>query len=351
MVPAALLCFLTHFLNEVVCFFALTRVIGDSRLLLLVAFIYDSLAFLPQGLIGMLSDRFPRFRIGALGGLLLAAGFLPLAFGTAGTFPALIVLSLGNACVHVHGAETTLRVSGGKMTPPAVFVGAGSFGLISGKLLGASACSPWPVFLLALLLIPLTLWADRARFASPAAEGPLSGFRYHDESKGPGFVLLAAVLIVAIRSYMSYGIPTGWNQTVAENVLLFCFLGLGKALGGVAIDRLGIRPTAILSIALSLPFLLAGDRLMAVSLIGLLLFSMTMPVTLAILVSLLPEEPGLAFGLTTAALFLGTLPGFFFRISDPLANALLFSAFTVLSLALCLPALPKKKASGTRSET
>ena len=54
---------------------------------------------------------------------------------------------------------------------------------------------------------------------------------------------------------------------------------------------------------------------MFISLIGVMFFSMTMSITLAILVSKLKKMPGVAFGLTTIGLFLGTLPVFFIRIS------------------------------------
>ena len=46
---------------------------------------------------------------------------------------------------------------------------------------------------------------------------------------------------------------------------------------------------------------------MIVSLIGVAMFSMTMSITLAILVSVLKKKPGLAFGLTTIGLWLITM--------------------------------------------
>ena len=81
----------------------------------------------------------------------------------------------------------------------------------------------------------------------------------------------------------------------------------------------------------ALPFLLFGDGVMAVSLIGVMLFSMTMAVTLALIVSRIPDRCGVAFGFTTLGLFVGTLPVFFFRISSLAVNCVVI---TVLS-AVC----------------
>ena len=67
------------------------------------------------------------------------------------------------------------------------------------------------------------------------------------------------------------------------------------------------------------------------SLIGIMLFSMTMPVTLALLVSRLKKSPGIAFGLTTIGLFIGSLPAFFFTIDSPIINAIVFTILTILS--------------------
>ena len=57
---------------------------------------------------------------------------------------------------------------------------------------------------------------------------------------------------------------------------------------------------------------------------------MTMPVTLAILVSRLKKNPGIAFGLTTIALFVGSFPAFFFIINSLLINGIVFTILTIL---------------------
>jgi MFS family permease len=114
---------------------------------------------------------------------------------------------------------------------------------------------------------------------------------------------------------MGYGIPTSWNKSVLETILLFTFMGTGKALGGILSDKFGIRRVAILSTLGSIPFLVFGDKIMIISLIGICLFSMTMSITLAIILSILKNNPGLSFGITTIGLFIGTIPIFFIKLT------------------------------------
>ena len=150
-------------------------------------------------------------------------------------------------------------------------------------------------------------------------------------------IILLAVFVVIVRGYMGYGIPTSWNKTVIQTISLYVTMGLGKALGGILSDAFGMRKVALFSVIGSLPFLLFGDNYMFISLFGIALFSMTMSITLGLLVSVLKKTPGLAFGLTTIGLFLGTVPIFFIRLNTFRANAIVIIIFTLI----CLIALSK----------
>ena len=129
---------------------------------------------------------------------------------------------------------------------------------------------------------------------------------------------------------MGYGIPTSWNKTVIQNVLLFVFMGIGKAFGGILSDAFGIRKIAIGSTLLAIPFLCFGDSIMIISLFGVMSFSMTMSITLGIIVSILKKSPGLSFGLTTIGLFLGTAPIFFVKITNVLYNIIMIICMSIL---------------------
>lgn len=331
---SGILYFYIHFVTEVVCFFTLARYMGNNPEIWLIFLSYDMLAFVPQGIIGYFSDRHPKVPLGAIGLVLLAAAVI-LMENVENPYVSLIVLCLGNCMVHVNGAETTLRTARGKVAGSAIFVSGGSFGVVTGKLLGSADISSWPLLILLATALPLAVFAQR--YISEA-EVPFRkqclDFRYAKPGLAAGAVILAAVTIVAVRGFMGYGIPTSWNKTALQTVLLFSFMGVGKALGGILADRFGFKKTALVSAALAAPFLMFGDQLMVVSLFGVMLFSMTMAITLGVLVSVLPETPGLAFGWTTIGLFIGTAPVFFFKFVTIKANCVMIAALTILCLAL-----------------
>lgn len=70
---------------------------------------------------------------------------------------------------------------------------------------------------------------------------------------------------------------------------------------------------------------------------------MTMSITLAILVSVLKKAPGLAFGITTIGLFLGTVPIFFIKITNPFLNFGLITIMSLLCTIILLTVLNKKE--------
>lgn len=334
--------FYIHFITEIVCFFTLSRVIGDSIILWLVPFIYDAFAFVPQSIIGYLSDKYPRINFGLIGILLLTIGFITFSLNLLpGRFTELIILCLGNAFIHVEGASVTLRSSNGKLSPSAIFVSGGSFGVISGKLLGTSKVSFWVIALLSLTMLPFVLLADYTKKDTLKIKNPCQNFNYANEKINPYLIIFLTVLVVIVRGYMGYGIPTSWNKTVLQTILLYTTMGVGKALGGILSDAFGIRKIAFISVVFSLPFLLFGDNYMLISLIGIMLFSMTMSITLGILVSVLKNNPGLAFGHTTIGLFLGTAPIFFFKITNNVLNTLVITILTIICLVILLCILKK----------
>ncbi len=340
-IQAGYLYFYIHFITEVVCFYLLHKIHGDSYLLWIIPFIYDALAFVPQSLFGYFNDKNIKCDLGILGVVFLTIS-LPIYFIFNVPYTSVILLCIGNALLHVNGAEVTLRSSNGKLASPAIFVGGGSFGVITGKLLASTSISYLLLVLFSLTMIPFILLANYYKKETLKDNNPCKNFNYYNKDMNIKLVILFAVLIVIVRAYMGYGIPTSWNKTTLETILLFSFMGIGKCMGGIMCDAYGMRKTAIISIACALPFLLFGDNVMIISLFGIMLFSMTMAVTLGILVSTLKKTPGLAFGLTTIGLFLGTAPIFFIKFNTLLANCILISILTIVCLIMALKIIPKE---------
>ena len=322
--------FYIHFIVEVVCFFYLSRVMNNSITVWLIPFIYDGVAFVPQSIIGYISDKYPKIDMGLIGVLLLVISYLIYGLTSIPIYVSLIILCLGNACLHISGAETTLKTSNGKLSPAAIFVSGGSFGVITGKLLAKTSLNPLFLIIAILTIIPFVLLSK----TYVNKDSNASKFNYVREDLNPLLVILVAVLVVIIRGYMGYGIPTSWNKTVVQLVIFFCTMGLGKALGGILSDIFGIRKVAIFSTLIAIPFLCFGDNIMIISLIGVMFFSMTMAITLGILVSKLKKSPGLAFGLTTIGLFLGTAPIFFIKV-NMISNIIII----IIASILCALAL------------
>lgn len=327
-----------HFAVEVLCFYTVYRAFSGGDIWWAAAVLYDTLAFAPQSIIGAFAETHPAFRPGPVGGVLLLIGaVLCVPNGVVWKVVGLVLLAVGNGFVHIAGAFATLRVSEGRLSESAVFVGGGSFGLISGRLLymgGASLLLP-ALFMLAAILLSFAVdrmlcrvYGDRVyRFDvlpcrhAIAADRPI-----------PAVIpILAAV--IAVRAYIGYFLPTSWNQTTLQTVFLFCAMGAGKMLGGILSDRFGARRVGIVSCLAAVPVLLLSDRIMWLSLIGVALFSMTMAITLGGLVSVLPENPGTAFGITTMALLLGTVPSFFLPMPPRLFCNLLIAFLSVLAAA------------------
>ena len=334
-----ILYFIVHLMVEICSFYVLTSYI-QSEFVWILMLIYDFLAFVPQGFFGFLRDRGIRINFAFIGTMMTSLALVMMTLSL-DPFLVILVLSVGNSIVHVQGAELTLRQSKGQMTPAALFVAGGSFGVITGKLLcGSGAAAPIMLGFNLLTFIPIII---AQRLSSGDGTENLERYNFANTKFSPYIIIALATFVVAVRSFMGYGIPTSWNKTVIQNIILYSSMGLGKTLGGVLIDKIGIRKTALISTVGALPFLLCGSELMTVSLIGVTFFSMTMAVTLALIVSVMKKYPGVAFGFTTVGLFLGTVPVFFVRIRSMLVNCIIISVLTVVCVIILTMICAKKK--------
>lgn len=333
-IAAGWLYFYIHFATEVTCFYFLTKQQGDSAMMWLFPFVYDALAFVPQSPVGYLSDKLKKMNSGLVGIILLCtAGIL---FGCAPVSPyfSLVILCIGNTFAHIGGAEVTLRSSDGRLSHSAIFVSGGSFGVVTGRILASSSVPWWVIVMFMLTAVPFALLAQTYQEdAEKLNSSPCEKFNYANPKLSAGVIILVATLVVMVRGYMGYGIPTSWKKTVFQTVCLYAAMGIGKAAGGIFADAYGVKKTGIFSALAALPFLMAGDNNMMISLVGVMIFSMTMSITLALLVSVLKRTPGFAFGFTTIGLFLGTVPIFFFKFNTVRANCIVISVLTVLCVA------------------
>ena len=218
---AGVMYFYVHFVTEVLCFYFLSQVVGDNLILWLVSFLYDGLAFIPQMLFGAISDRFEKIPFGIIGIVLMIVGLI--LFNQVPVIIVTILIAIGNACVHVNGAEVTLRSSDGKITPAAVFVAGGSFGVIVGRLL-SECVSIWPIIMLAISAVPVIVLAEEYRKKTARLKVPCKNFKTANLKLSIWTIALVATLVVAVRGFVAYSILTSWNKTMVQTVFLFVFM-------------------------------------------------------------------------------------------------------------------------------
>ncbi|MBQ9604270.1 MAG: hypothetical protein IJR45_02550, partial [Firmicutes bacterium] len=306
----------------------------DSGYALALVIAYDILAFFPQMFIGGFAEKNEKLQVGKVGALLVLAGGLTAVFCISYELLVFgfILVSIGNAFVHVGGAKATLTTCANKISPSAIFIAGGAFGVITGRLLGQFD-KPFGIGYIIMSVGAILIFiADKIYIR---AEKYIPMMNMSDDRRKPGVVIMLAFFVVAVRGLLNYGIPMTWNSGWKESLLLFCMMGAGKVLGGIFSDTLGAKKTALVSTALALPFLLLGDKTMWVSLIGIALFSMTAASTLGILVSAAPEHPLIAYGVSVTGLLAGTLPAFY----APIKNVISGGVFITVLTAVCFAAL------------
>lgn len=272
---------------------------------LIMVVAYNAIAFGGQAFAGMLADRLQWYRGMAAAGVALAA--LALIIAPWSTWAAVIVVGTGNAMFHVGAGAHVMATSGDRSTESGVFVGPGALGLATGIWLGGHGVpARWVIVALLVISAPLLLQIGK-RAVRTTRELPRvqSGLLVV-------VVVCAACLVgsVTVRALVGGTIAGAWRGVSVEVMWGLAIAAMmGKVAGGFVGDRLGWATTSVLALVISAPLIsfFAGTPWGAV--LGMLIFQMTMPVTLKAMHHVMPERPGLAFGIPCMALLAGALPG------------------------------------------
>lgn len=317
-----------HTCVEIICFYILyNRFIGgDMSFVWTWTLFYDFLAFVPQFIFGHMYDNFTKIKLEFIAVVLLIISVVGCILDY--KILSLLCMGIGNAILHETCAVITTSISDGKLSHSAIFVGFGSFGVVIGQILGKRIAPLW--MLIPILIIFLILLFTEKYLREENRKFPQ--FHLLKEGLNDKLVIAIVLLIVSFRSFIGYAIPISWKKELWQTVLLFFIMGLGKILGGILSDRYGARKVGVITTILCIPFLVIGDNIMILSIIGVFLFSMTMSITFGMLLDKFHKSPGLCFGLTTIGLFIGVLPVFFFPFNT-IVNIILIVA---LSLVCCV---------------
>lgn len=125
----------------------------------------------------------------------------------------------------------------------------------------------------------------------------------------PGIAVLVSVcflmLTVVIRSYLGSEMNFPWKSIPFLSFVSVLSVVSGKAFGGILADKYGIAPVVIISLTVAaILFVFSFESPIAGS-AAILLFNITMPLTLTLIARQSKRKYGFSFGLTTFALSMG----------------------------------------------
>jgi len=292
-----------HFVVDFACAFLMFRSIAGIPSSYACVLLYNFCAFAMQMPLGIIADKLNRNIAFAIFGCILvgaAYGFVHIPIA------AVILIGIGNAMFHIGGGIDVLNVSEKKLSALGIFVAPGAFGIYYGAMLGkgsdVSAFFIPLVLLVAAGLLFVSYKAQKGKYPKNATFS-LDGIR------SSHILLSIACLfcVVLLRSFVGLELDFSWKSIGNWGTVLICAVVFGKIMGGFAADRYGIRKTVFISLGIAaMLFLFPVIPLAGVT--AVLLFNMTMPITLWVLAKLLPGAKGFAFGLLTFGLFIGFLP-------------------------------------------
>ncbi len=299
---------LLHFMVDGICGAALAEYAVNQPFMEPILYyfgLYNAFAFGTQWLTGSLFDRRPN---------LLRSSFLfaaaALAAGTVSDFGIgvqAVLLGIGNSVFHAAAGGYVLRRYE-TYKELGIFVSSGAIGLALGLncMVGvypfAAACTA--------LSLAATWRLFRADDASAGSNRPagISGKGTAENGvEGRGTTgAVAASLVLLLGCVVLRGLGSG--TAYSPYVMLFpCVFAAGKALGGILCDRAGYKSTILIIFLLC--FVALQRSGLAASVLLVLAFNMTMPLTLRLAHWCNPKYPGLMFGLAAGCL----LPGVYFH--------------------------------------
>lgn len=290
---------LAHLVVDSACAFLVLGVLDIGSQPILSLLIYNSLAFVLQVPIGVMVDKFLNPKMAAMLGLVLVA-FSFLIWNT--LFAALILAGVGNALFHVGGGSLVLSLDLKKATYAGLFVAPGGIGLALGTYLSIShLVSSLLLFPMVLVFVCLGLYFIQI---------PLFNRKMQEKETTKQSVLIVSLILipVIVRSLIGLSMDFPWKEQPNLLWMLTAAIALGKVFGGMLSDKFGLFKVGVGGMLVSAPLLAFFHSVPLLGILGMFVLNFTMPVTLIAIWSLMPNRRGLAFGFTTASLFVGALP-------------------------------------------
>lgn len=348
---------LCHFVVDFACvstmLCAVSRVLGESgqgsmEVVALSILLYDIVAFTLQLPIGIALDQLDKNSHAALlSYALVGAGVIlslvPIALLE---WPAILLLSIGNALFHSAGGLSVLNISQKHAGPSGIFIATGAIGVFLGTQSAQMGRLQIAFSLLVLLFLCALITLVVQKVNKKYWNVHNVSFDIPRLSSNTLLAIALLSLVVALRSYVGMVMAFPWKSEMLLLVLSILGVFAGKALGGVVADRIGFRTTAIFSLIVAATLFVPSWEIPVMGLLGVFFFNFTMSITLASLANILPNAKGTAFGLASFSLAVGALPALAgFRIEHP-AMLSGISLVSALSLGVGLTLVKDSVATG-----
>lgn len=298
-----------HFIVDLSCAILVTNLVtqktGQNANLFIEILIYNFFAFAMQFPIGIIADKVNKNAIcSAIGCLLVAIAF---AFSNYGII-ACTIAGIGNAMFHIGGGIDVLNISNKKATPSGIFVSTGAIGIFLGSNSATIGFNKFYIIIFVLLFSAGLLFWLYNKIKNKVKNEEIILPKLNTSAK---VSIICLILTVCIRSYVG-GILAffEWSAKLVLVLLSIFAVVFGKMLGGIIGDKIGFNKISIVSLAVSAICFIFAFNNPFLGILAMLFFNMTMPITLIALSNILDNNKGMAFGLLTLALFIGSIPKF-----------------------------------------
>ena len=216
-----------------------------------------------------------------------------------------LLIGTGNAMFHIGGGIDILNISQKKSTKIGLYVAPGAFGLFLGCSINKINYSIYLILVLLVISI-ISLYIMSKTNKTKINQKNISILDYKFNKR---IIIYLLLLTICIRGYIGFILNYTWKTDF--NLALFAVLLVvfGKAIGGILGGKYGLEKIGFLSLLVSSILFVFSFNNMYIAFASILIFNMTMPITLILLSNYL-NNYGRAFGLNTVALFIGSLLNF-----------------------------------------
>ena len=328
-----------HFVVDLACAILVTNLVtqkmGQNSNLFIAILIYNFFAFAMQFPIGIIADKVNKNAIcSAIGCVLVAIAF---GFSNFGVISCTIA-GIGNGMFHIGGGIDVLNISNKKATPSGIFVSTGAMGIFLGSQSLSIGFDKFYIIIFLLIFSALLLIWLYNQIKNNVKNEQIIVPKLNVNAK---IAIICLILTVCIRSYVGLILSFEWKGNFILAILSIFAVVFGKMLGGIIGDRIGFNKISIISLAVSAICFIFAFSKPFLGILAMLFFNMTMPVTLTALSNILNNNKGMAFGLLTLALFIGSIPKFFGIGIDIIFTQIGLCFITIISLIILVIGITK----------